>query len=103
MAHEHVTLSGGPYELQADLFLPGERDVVPGIVWNHGSERAPSLRWHNTAPSEQLAAEMVRAGNKHRMRIFEAFGSSPRDGHAGFCNHGQAQWGPNVLDFIARA
>lgn len=42
---ERVRLTGGRHELEADLLLPAGDGVVPGIVYNHGSEQDPSLHW----------------------------------------------------------
>jgi carboxymethylenebutenolidase len=40
-----VVISGGEYALRAELLIPHGKGPFPAIVYNHGSERDPSLRW----------------------------------------------------------
>jgi carboxymethylenebutenolidase len=54
----------------------------------------------NTAPSTILAEAMRQQQLPHRLRIFPPHGSTPREGHAHFCNHGSGEWGPDVVDFL---
>jgi dipeptidyl aminopeptidase/acylaminoacyl peptidase len=56
----------------------------------------------NTAPSKLLSEVMRKKGLPFRLRIFPPHGDSHMAGHAGFCNHGSAEWGPDVLDFLKR-
>jgi dienelactone hydrolase len=56
----------------------------------------------DTAPSIALAAEMDAAKKPHAMRIFPPHGSTPREGHAHFCNHGMNEWGDAALAFLRR-
>lgn len=46
---------------------------------------------------------MRQLDKPHRKRIFDAFGQTRMDGHAGFCNLGQELWGPHVLEFLEDA
>lgn len=54
----------------------------------------------NTAPSKQLSEAMKAKKLPHRMRIFPPHGSTPMQGHGGFCMRGSAEWGPDVVDFL---
>ncbi len=45
LSPRRVTVSGGPYELQADLLVPTGRGPFPAVVYNHGSEQNPSLKY----------------------------------------------------------
>jgi carboxymethylenebutenolidase len=56
----------------------------------------------NTAPSKILSEAMRKKGLPFRMRIFPPHGTTQRDGHAGFCYRGSAEWGPDLLDFLKR-
>ncbi len=42
---ETVIVGGGEFELKAELLLPASPGPSPAIVWNHGSEKEPSLKW----------------------------------------------------------
>ena len=59
---------------------------------------------YNLAPSQVLGPILERAG-KGRAVLFPAFGTSEKDGHAGFaCRpEGTAIWGPAVLTFFRGA
>lgn len=57
----------------------------------------------DTAPSRVLSAEMTREGKPNQMKIYPPHGSTPMEGHAHFCNHGQAEWGDDVLAFLRQA
>lgn len=54
----------------------------------------------DTSPTRLLSAAMTAAGRPHTQRIFPPHGVSPMEGHAHFCNYGQAEWGPEVLAFL---
>jgi carboxymethylenebutenolidase len=56
----------------------------------------------NTAPSKVLSEAMRKKKLTHRVRIFPPHGTTPMAGHAHFCNHGSAEWGADVLDFLKR-
>ena len=56
----------------------------------------------NTAPSKVLSEAMKAKGLPFRLHIFPPHGDSHMGGHAGFCNHGTAEWGPEVLEFLKR-
>ncbi len=42
---ERLNISGGPFPLSADLLVPTGGGPFPAVIYNHGSEREPSLRW----------------------------------------------------------
>jgi carboxymethylenebutenolidase len=44
-SRSEVAIPSGPYTLRGDLLIPDGRGPHPAIVYNHGSERDPSLRW----------------------------------------------------------
>ncbi len=54
----------------------------------------------DTAPSRVLSAEMERVGKPNRVKIYPPHGATPMEGHAHFCNHGQSEWGDDVLAFL---
>jgi carboxymethylenebutenolidase len=58
---------------------------------------------YDTTPSTALARSMANDGKPHRVRIFPPHGTTPMAGHAGFCNHGMREWGPDVLAFLEEA
>ena len=58
---------------------------------------------HDTTPSKELSAEMTRLGKPNREKIYPPNGKTEMAGHAGFCNHGQAAWGEDVLAFLRDA
>ncbi len=55
----------------------------------------------NTTPSLVLSAEMADAGLPRTVKIFPPHGTTAMQGHAGFCTHGEREWGPDVLAFLA--
>lgn len=57
---------------------------------------------HDLAPSRTLYEAMRRAGRPAELRIYPAFGSSAREGHA-FAYRGVALWSGDVLGFLGRA
>jgi carboxymethylenebutenolidase len=54
----------------------------------------------DTTPSKVLSEAMHKKGLPFRLRIFPRHGDTPMAGHGHFCNHGSAEWGPDVLDFL---
>lgn len=56
----------------------------------------------DTTPTKALAEEMATAGKPHAQNIFPPHGTTAMQGHAHFCNHGQAEWGPDVLAFLQK-
>jgi carboxymethylenebutenolidase len=54
----------------------------------------------DTSPSRVLSAEMEKVGKPYQMKIFPPHGQTHMDGHAGFCLHGMAEWGPEVIEFL---
>ncbi len=53
------------------------------------------------APSQTLAAALRAAGKTVEMKIYPAYGSTPKDGH-NFAWLGHEIWGPDVLSFLQR-
>jgi carboxymethylenebutenolidase len=53
------------------------------------------------APTRALYAALQKAGKPAEMKIYPAFGSSVRDGHA-FAYRGVSVWGDDVLRFLGR-
>jgi dienelactone hydrolase len=60
---------------------------------------------YGTGPSEVLGPLIQRKGGLNRARLYPAFGTTPREGHAGFAcwESGIAVWGQDVLDFLEAA
>jgi carboxymethylenebutenolidase len=56
---------------------------------------------YNTQPTQVLSAEMQSVNKPHQAKIYPPYGTTPDDGHAGFCFDGTAVWGDDVANFIA--
>ena len=54
----------------------------------------------DTAPTLNLAELMHSAGKPSLGRIYPPHGSTPSEGHAGFCFDGMDEWGNDVLAFL---
>ena len=54
----------------------------------------------NTAPSKILSEAMRTKNKPYRVHIFPPHGKDHKQGHGGFCMHGQGEWGPEVLAFL---
>jgi hypothetical protein len=50
-------------------------------------------------PTQVLSAE--KPGNPSK--IYPPHGTTKMEGHAGFCNKGQGEWGQDVLDFLVKS
>jgi carboxymethylenebutenolidase len=53
----------------------------------------------DTSPSRILSAAMKKAGKVSEMKIYPAYGSTPKDGHA-FAYLGSKLWADNVFKFL---
>jgi carboxymethylenebutenolidase len=58
---------------------------------------------NDTTPSKELSATMKAAGKPATLKIYPPYGSSVRDGHAGFCVRGMPYWGDDALAFLRDA
>jgi len=56
---------------------------------------------YNTQPTQVLSAEMQSLSKPHQAKIYPPYGTTPDDGHAGFCFNGTSVWGDDVANFIA--
>ena len=56
---------------------------------------------YSTAPTRELAAELLRLGKPHAARVFPSFGLTADEGHLFFQN-GAPIWGPWVRAFLDR-
>jgi carboxymethylenebutenolidase len=56
---------------------------------------------YDTTPTTALSAEMQNVNKPYQAKIYPAYGTTPDDGHAGFCFNGTAVWGDDVANFIA--
>jgi dienelactone hydrolase len=56
---------------------------------------------YSTAPTRELAAELLRLGKPHAARVFPSFGLTADEGHLFFQN-GAPIWGPWVRAFLER-
>lgn len=54
---------------------------------------------YSTAPGERLAAEMERLGKPHRLKIYPAFGGTPREGH-NLVYRSVPAWEADVFPFL---
>jgi carboxymethylenebutenolidase len=59
----------------------------------------PAANDHSIAPGKALDAEMARAGRLHRLKIYPAVGSTPRDGHD-FIHQRVSSWETDVFAFL---
>jgi dipeptidyl aminopeptidase/acylaminoacyl peptidase len=55
---------------------------------------------YDLGPSRTLAHELDQLGKPHKLLIFPPYGSTPAEGHGGFCSQATNVWGPDVLKFI---
>lgn len=55
----------------------------------------------DTTPTRTLSAAMREAGKRAESKIYPAFGSSPKDGHA-FGYQGSEIWFPDAISFLER-
>jgi dienelactone hydrolase len=55
---------------------------------------------YSIAPGKALDAEVARAGRPHRLKIYPAVGSTPRDGHD-FIHQRVASWETDVFRFLS--
>jgi carboxymethylenebutenolidase len=55
---------------------------------------------YNVEPSRALSAEAARVGHPYQMTIYPPYGVTNAEGHGGFCSHGSAVWGNDVLTFL---
>jgi dienelactone hydrolase len=54
----------------------------------------------DTAPSKVLSAEMDRVHKPHKLVIYPPNGTTPQQGHYGFCAEAPEVWGEDVLAWI---
>jgi carboxymethylenebutenolidase len=80
-------------ELRDRLRAAARNARVPVFFFQAANDR-------NLDPTEQLAAEMTRAGRVNVRKIYPAFGRTWRDGHS-FGYFGGEAWGPDVFAFLA--
>ena len=55
---------------------------------------------YDLAPSRELAKALEQSGRKYRSTIYPQYGSTPAEGHGGFCFRGVGVWGADVLSFL---
>ena len=84
--------SGNP-DLRARLVKSAESAKVPVFFLQAEND-------FNTAPSTTLSEAMRAKKLPTRARIFPPFGTTPMQGHAGFCMFGTRVWGDDVLSFL---
>jgi len=113
---------GGVMSLLGAARCPGLRCAVDFAGAAMNWERTPTLRAtmleaarrlavpvclvqaendYSTAPTRELAAELLRHGKVHAARVFPAFGLTADEGHLFFQN-GVPIWGPWVRAFLDR-
>ena len=81
-------------EIRERLITAAQKSRVPIFLLQAEND-------YNLAPSRTLAKELERAGKPYKMQIFPAYGTTPQDGHGGFCVKGGDRWGAAVLEFLA--
>jgi dienelactone hydrolase len=55
---------------------------------------------YDLAPSRELAKALEQSGRKYKSVIYPPYGSTPAEGHGGFCFRGVGVWGADVLSFL---
>jgi carboxymethylenebutenolidase len=55
---------------------------------------------YDITPSLALSGEMTKLGKPDQVKIYPAYGSTPQDGHGGFCTNAPDVWGTDVIAFL---
>jgi carboxymethylenebutenolidase len=55
---------------------------------------------YDITPSLALSSEMAKLGKPNQVKIYPAYGSTPQDGHGGFCTNAPDVWGTDVIAFL---
>jgi carboxymethylenebutenolidase len=55
---------------------------------------------YDITPSLVLSSEMAKLGKPQQVRIYPAYGTTPQDGHGGFCTNAPDVWGTDVIAFL---
>jgi dienelactone hydrolase len=76
-----------------DRLLAAVRRTTAPVFFIHAAND------YSIAPGKKLDAEMARAGRSHRLKIYPAVGSTPRDGHD-FIHQRVSSWEPDVFAFL---
>jgi dienelactone hydrolase len=58
---------------------------------------------YDISPSLVLSADMAKLGKPYQVKIYPAYGSTPQDGHGGFCTNATDVWGADVIAFLGAA
>jgi dienelactone hydrolase len=83
-------------EFRARLIRAAREAVVPEFLIQAEND-------FDLGPSKIAGAELEKLDRVHnRVKVYSASGATAQDGH-GFCVTGTEVWGPDVLDFLARA
>ena len=99
--HAAVDFAGASMSWSSSLVL--QRRLTTAV--DHAETPVFFLQAQNdfdTLPSTVLSAEMEAAHKPHRVHIFPPHGTTPMEGHAGFCTKGMNEWGDEVLAFLAK-
>jgi carboxymethylenebutenolidase len=84
----------GSTEIRARLIAAVKRATVPVFLIQAEND-------YDLSPTRVLSQEMEQAGKPHQAKIFPPYGTTPREGHGGFCSRGMNVWGSDVLAFLA--
>jgi dienelactone hydrolase len=76
-----------------DRLLAAVRRTTAPVFFIHAAND------YSIAPGKALDAEMARAGRLHRLKIYPAVGSTPRDGHD-FIHQRVSSWETDVFAFL---
>lgn len=76
-----------------DRLLAAVRRTIAPVFFIHAAND------YSIAPGKALDAEMARAGRLHRLKIYPAVGSTPRDGHD-FIHQRISSWETDVFAFL---
>jgi dienelactone hydrolase len=83
-------------EFRERLIRAAREAVVPEFLIQAAND-------YDLGPSKVAGAELEQRDRAHnRVKVYSASGTTAQDGHR-FCVTGTEVWGPDVLDFLARA
>src|SRR5262245_6638923 len=83
----------GSLEIRGRLLSAAGKATVPVFLIQAEND-------YDLAPSRELAKALEQSGRKYKSTIYPAYGSTPADGHGGFCFRGVNVWCADVLSFL---
>lgn len=84
----------GSTEIQERLIAAVRRAAVPVFLIQAEND-------YDLSPLRVLSKEMEQAGKTYKATVYPPYGTTPSEGHGGFCFKGTNVWGKDVLSFLA--